>query len=66
MRFLTLLVVIAMLATIGTLVMGLWSMVFQSEGQTGRLDSEHWMFYRLFLQGIALLALVATFFVSSA
>ena len=65
MRFLTLLVVIATLATIGTLVMGLWSMVFQGDSR-GRFDSEHWMFYRLFLQGVALLALVATFFVSNA
>jgi len=65
MRFLTVLVVVAMLATIGTLVMGLWSMVFQSGGESGRLDSEHWMFYRLFLQGVALVALIATFFVSA-
>jgi hypothetical protein len=65
MRFLTVLVVVATLATIGTLVMGLWSMVFQSDGESGRLDSEHWMFYRLFLQGIALVALIATFFVSA-
>ena len=37
----------------------------ESEGESGRMDSEHWMFYRLFLQGIALVALIATFFVSA-
>jgi hypothetical protein len=58
---LTSLVIVATLATIATLVLGIWTMVFG--GESGRLDSEHWMGYRVVLQAIALLALVATFFV---
>ena len=58
---LTSLVIVAMLATIATLVMGLWSMVYDTD--VGALDSEHWMIYRVVLQGVALAALVATFFI---
>ena len=57
---LTTLVIVATLATMATLVLGLWSMVFKGEGS---LDSEHWMGYRVALQAIALAALIATFFV---
>jgi hypothetical protein len=60
---LTSLVIVATLATIVTLILGIWSMVYG--GEDGRFDSEHWMAYRLVLQGIALLALVATFFVGA-
>lgn len=59
---LTSLVVVAMIATIATLVMGLWSMVYNTD-EVGAIDSEHWMIYRVVLQGVALAALVATFFV---
>lgn len=58
---LTSLVVVATLATIATLVLGIWSMVYN--GESGPFDSAHWMGYRVFLQAIALLALIATFFV---
>jgi hypothetical protein len=58
---LTSLVVIATLAVLATLVLGVWSMVFKAED--GPFDSEHLMGYRVFLQAIALIALVATFFV---
>jgi hypothetical protein len=58
---LTLLVVIATLATVATLFIGIWSMVYNDENSP--FDSEHWMAYRVGLQAIALLALVATFFV---
>jgi len=58
---LTVLIVVAILATIATLVMGIWSMVFASEDSP--FDSEHWMGYRVALQAVALLALVATFFI---
>jgi hypothetical protein len=58
---LTSLVVIATLAVLATLVLGVWSMVFNAED--GPFDSEHLMGYRVFLQAIALIALVATFFV---
>jgi hypoxia induced protein len=58
---LTVLIVVAILATVATLFMGIWSMVFASENSP--FDSEHWMGYRVALQAIALLALVATFFV---
>ena len=60
---LTSLVVVATLATIATLVLGIWSMVFG--GESSRFDSEHWMAYRVILQAIALLALVATFLVGT-
>lgn len=59
---LTSLVVVATLATIATLVMGLWSMVY-SDGESSPFDDEHWMIYRVVLQAVALAALVATFFV---
>jgi hypothetical protein len=62
MGFLTVLIIVATLGTIATLVLGLWSMVY-GDGESGRFDSEHWMVYRIILQGIVLLALVATFFV---
>ena len=65
MTFLTALVIVATLATIATLVMGLWSMVYGSGSDSGPFDSEHWMAYRVILQGITLLALVAIFFVSA-
>ena len=57
---LTSLIVVAILATVATLFLGIWSMVFNSEN--GPFDSEHWMAYRVFLQAVALLALIATFF----
>ena len=60
---LTLLIIVATLATIATLFLGIWSMVYN--GESGPFDSEHWMAYRVFLQAIALLALVATFFVGT-
>jgi hypothetical protein len=60
---LTLLIIVATLATIATLFLGIWSMVYN--GESGRFDSEHWMSYRVFLQAIALLALVMTFFVGT-
>jgi hypothetical protein len=60
---LTLLVIVALLATIATLFLGIWAMVFDAE--SGRFDSEHWMYYRVILQAVALLALVATFFVGT-
>ena len=64
MTILTALIILATLATIGTLVMGLWTMVYRSNDD-GPFDSEHWMAYRVILQVITLLALVATFFVSA-
>ena len=63
MSFLTAFIVVAILGTILTLVMGLWTMVYGSD--SGPFDSEHWMAYRVILQVITLLALVATFFVSA-
>ena len=60
---LTVLIVVATLATIATLFFGICSMVYH--GERGPFDGEHWMTYRVILQAIALLALVATFFVSA-
>ena len=56
------LVIVATLATVATLVLGLWSMVY-NDAEKNRFDEEHWMIYRVVLQAVALAALVATFFV---
>jgi len=61
--FLTSLIVVAILATVATLFLGICSMVYN--GENGPFDSEHWMAYRVALQAIALLALAATFFVGA-
>ena len=62
MTILTALIVVATLATIATLLMGLWTMVYGSDD--GPFDTEHWMAYRVILQVITVLALAATFFVA--
>jgi hypothetical protein len=56
MSFVTLMVMVAMAATIGALVFGVSSMV--RDNQVGHLDSEHWMAIRVFLQAttVAVLA----------
>ena len=63
MTILSVLITVAIIATILTLVMGLWTMVYGSDD--GPFDSEHWMAYRVILQLVTVLALGATFFVSS-
>lgn len=63
LTILTVLITVAILATILTLVMGLWTMVYGADD--GPFDSEHWMTYRVILQVVTVLALGATFFVSS-
>ena len=60
---LTSLVVVATLATMATLVLGICSMVY-NDAESSPFDDEHWMTYRVILQAIALAALVATFFVA--
>ncbi len=57
--FVTLLVIVATLATFATLALGIASMIYH--GEDGPFDSEHWMRYRVVLQVVALLALLATF-----
>ena len=59
---LTSLIVAATLATFATLVLGICSMVYN--GESSPFDSEHWMRYRVILQAVALLALIAAFFVA--
>jgi hypothetical protein len=54
---------VAILATVLTLVMGLWTMVYGT-GDDGPFDSEHWMTYRVVLQVITVVALGATYFVA--
>ena len=63
MTILSALITVAILATILTLVMGLWTMVYGS-GDEGPFDSEHWMAYRVALQVITVVALGATYFVA--
>jgi hypothetical protein len=60
---LTSLVVVATLATVAALALGVMSMVYN--GEASPFDDEHWMAYRVILQGVALAALVATFFVGT-
>ncbi|HET7097521.1 MAG TPA: HIG1 domain-containing protein [Casimicrobiaceae bacterium] len=61
---LTSLVVVATLATVAALALGIMSMVYNG-AEASPFDDEHWMAYRVILQGVALAALVATFFVST-
>jgi hypothetical protein len=62
-NFLTLVLIVAMLATLGALALGISSMV--RDGEVAHFDSEHWMASRIFLQAIAVLALVAAFLVGT-
>lgn len=59
MSFATLVVTVAMVATIGALAFGVSSMV--RDGEVGHLDSEHWMAIRVLLQ-VATVALLAVGF----
>ena len=61
---LTSLVVVATFATVAALVLGIMSMVYNG-AEASPFDDEHWMAYRVVLQGVALAALVATFFVTT-
>ena len=63
MTILSALIAVAILATILTLVMGLWTMVYGT-GDDGPFDSEHWMTYRIVLQVITVVALGATYFIA--
>jgi hypothetical protein len=63
MNFLTLVVIVATLATIVALGLGISSMV--RDGEIARFDSEHWMASRVVLQAVVVLALVAAFIVGS-
>lgn len=49
------------LAIVLTLIIGICSMVYH--GDNSPFDSEHWMRYRVYLQAIAVLALVGAFIV---
>jgi hypothetical protein len=63
MNFLTLVVAVAMLATIMTLVFGVVSMV--RDGEVGQLDGEHWMGMRVLLQLAAVMALVGAIYLAA-
>lgn len=63
MNFLTLMVAVAMLGTIMALVFGVASMV--RHGEVGRLDGDHWMAMRVFLQLVAVVALAAAVFAAT-
>lgn len=56
MSFLTLIVMVAMVAAIGALVFGISSMM--RDGEVGHVDSEHWMAIRVFLQAATVVVLV--------
>jgi hypothetical protein len=63
MNFLTLVVAVAVLATIMTLVFGVASMV--RNGEVGQLDGEHWMGMRVLLQFAAVMALAGAVYVAT-
>jgi len=63
MNFLTLVVIVATLATIVALGLGISSMV--RDGEIAHFDSEHWMASRVVLQAVVVLALVAAFIVGT-
>jgi hypothetical protein len=60
MSFLTLIVVVATVATVGSLVFGISSMV--RDGTVAHVDSEHWMALRVLLQATAVVALAVGLF----
>jgi hypothetical protein len=63
MNFLTLVVAVAILSTIMALVFGVVSMV--RNGEVGQLDGEHWMWMRVLLQIMAVMALVGVAYVAT-
>lgn len=63
MSFLTIVVIVAMFATIAALGLGISSMV--RDGEVGHLSSEQWMATRVFLQATAVVALVAAFYAAT-
>lgn len=60
MSFLIIMVIVAMVATVAALAIGISSMV--RDGEVGHLSSEQWMATRVFLQVAAVVALVAAFY----
>jgi len=63
MNVLTLAVIVATLATVAALALGISSMV--RDGEIAHFDSEHWMASRVFLQAMVVLALVAAVFLGT-
>ena len=63
MNFLTVVIIVATLATIAALALGITSMV--RDGEIAHFDSEHWMASRVVLQAMVVLALVAAFIVGT-
>ncbi len=57
------LVIGATLAIVVTLIIGVCSMVYH--GENSPFDSEHWVRYRVYLQAIAIMALIAAYFVGN-
>ena len=60
MSFVTLMVIVAMVATMGSLIFGVSSMV--RDGEVGHLDSEHWMAIRVFLQATTVIVLAVALY----
>ena len=60
MSFATLVVTVAMVATVGALAFGVSSMV--RDGEVGHLDSEHWMAVRVLLQVATVVLLAVGFY----
>jgi hypothetical protein len=60
MSFVTLMVIVAMVATLGALAFGVSSMV--RDGEVGHLDSEHWMAIRVLLQVVTVVVLAVALY----
>ncbi len=63
MSFLTLMVTIALAATIGALIFGVSSMV--RDGEIGHVDSEHWMEIRVLVQTMTIIVVAVALFLAA-
>ena len=63
MSFLTLMVTVALVATIGALAFGVSSMV--RDGEVGHVDSEHWMEIRVLLQTATIVVVAVALFLAA-
>ena len=62
MSFLTLMVTLTLVGTMGALVFGVSSMV--RDGEVGHVDSEHWMAIRVFLQAMTVAVVALALYVA--
>ena len=63
MSFLTLMVTVALVATMGSLAFGVSSMV--RDGEVGNVDSQHWMEIRVLLQAATIVVVALALFLAA-